>query len=125
MATNFTVDFGGSKKLQASPLTLIYYNEEFSKGNDADMLSDFVSLSQVGINPTALSGIKLMRIIWACEKTYKNGSLENFNHWVKMLDEVNYQNKELYHVLASAFQSEYFRSNAGTVDTSTEVVKED
>lgn len=113
MATTFTLNFGGKRKLQASPLTLVYYNEEFSKNNDADMLGDYISLTQFTSDLSKLSAIKLMRIVWACEKTYKNGVMESFEHWTKMLDGVDYLNPELLESLSQAFESEYFRSANG------------
>lgn len=109
MATTFSVNFGGTRKLSASPLTPIYYDEEFSnEKKDADFLEDYLSVASSLQKNMSVNSIKLMRIIWACEKTYKNGIIENFNAWVRMLSSAKFNNQELYIELAGAIQSEFF-----------------
>lgn len=110
MATTFDIDFGGKKKCILSPQTVIFYDEEFSNENrDADIIEDFIKLSNTMERTGALSAIKVMQIIWACEKTYRQGTMETFSAWVKMLPNAPLDNTDIYEKLAGAMQSEFFR----------------
>lgn len=110
MATTFSIKFGNEKrKLSASPLTIIYYNEEFStEKRDADLLEDYFKLVQSARINQSVNAIKIMQIVWACEKTYTGGIIANFNAWVKMLGSVDFTDADMISEMAGALQSEFF-----------------
>lgn len=121
MASTIDIEFGGKRRISISPMTLVYYDEEFSRiGKEADLLSDFMAISMMSNDITRLSGIKMMRIIWSAEKTYKNGVIEPFNVWVKLLPYINFENTELWEKLSVAITDEFFRSDIETKENQDE-----
>lgn len=115
MASTLNIKFGGNRRISISPLTVVYYDEAFSKHDkEADVISDFMSISQISTDLRRLSGIKIMRIVWAAEKTYKNGIIEPFNVWVKMLPSIDLGDSEMWESLSVAITDEFFRSDRKT-----------
>lgn len=124
MATTFKIELGGARKGAVSPMTIVYYDEEFSTTQkDADFLEDYMQLAYSMEQKGVINAIKLFKILWACEKTYKQGTMENFHAWVKMLPNASLSNRNDYEELAGAIQSEFFPDSKS--QESTQEIKED
>lgn len=121
MAVTLNIDFGGRRRITASPMTIVYYDEEFSTDKrTVDALEDFLSLIIALEQNNTINAIKIMKLVWACEKTYKNGTIESFPIWCKLLSAVAFDDSEMLKELVGALRGEFFREQTDEEPITTE-----
>ena len=121
MAVTLDINFSGKRRITASPMTIVYYDEEFSTDKrTADALEDFLSVIMALEQNNTINAIKIMRLVWACEKTYKNGVIESFPIWSKLLSDIEFDDAEMLKELVGAIRGEFFRNQVDEEPTTTE-----
>lgn len=121
MAVTLDINFSGKRRITASPMTIVYYDEEFSTDKrTVDALEDFLSIIMALEQNNTINAIKIMRLIWACEKTYKNGVIESFPIWSKLLSNIEFDDAEMLKELVGAIRGEFFRNQDNEEPITTE-----
>lgn len=126
MAVTLDINFSGKRRITASPMTIVYYDEEFSTDKrTADALEDFLSVIMALEQNNTINAIKIMRLVWACEKTYKNGVIESFPIWCKLLSDIEFDDAEMLKELVGAIRGEFFRNQTNEEPITTEKEKDE
>lgn len=126
MAVTLDINFSGKRRITASPMTIVYYDEEFStEKRTADALEDFLSVIIAIEQDNTINAIKIMRLVWACEKTYKNGMIESFPIWSRLLSNIEFDDVDMIKELVGAIKGEFFRKQANEEPTTTEEEKDE
>ena len=97
--------------LRATPLALLYYNQEFDK----DLMEDLVSLQDMAdISEDDLSGfdtVKILKIAYAMNKADNYGkSFPGFEQWLSDIDSIDFGDPEWIMEIVNEAMEGFFRS---------------
>lgn len=103
-----TID-GKEVRVRATPLTLLFYRQEFG----SDLIGDLLKLQRMEQDPSAFDSILLLQVIWALAKTVQPKDFPSFERWVASLEVFDFSEPGLLEaVMEEAFEG-FFRSQAG------------
>ena len=103
----------GNKELglRATPLALLYYNQEFDK----DLMEDLVSLQEMAdISEDDLSGfdtVKILKIAYAMNRADNYGnSFPGFEQWLSDIDSIDFGDPDWIMQIVNEAMDGFFRS---------------
>lgn len=93
-------------KVRATPLTLLFYKQEFK----SDMIGDIMKLQVVKNSPEQLDSLLFLQIIWAMEKTANFGNdFPSFTKWLETLDSFDISDADMLKVVFEEATDGFFR----------------
>lgn len=104
------IKIGGKEiRVKASPLTLLFYKQEFK----SDMIGDILKLHGVQNNPEKLDSLMLLQVIWAMNKTAEFGKdFPSFPRWLEALDSFDISDTDMLKAVFEEATEGFFRRGA-------------
>lgn len=104
------LNIGGKQlKVRATPLALLFYQQEFQ----TDLISDLMSMQDMAENPAAFEGIKFLQLIWAMAKADRPESFPGFQTWLGAFDSFDFSDRELMTAVIGEATDGFFRGGGG------------
>lgn len=104
------IKIGGKEiRVKASPLTLLFYKQEFK----SDMIGDILKLHAVQKNPAELDSLIFLQIIWAMNKAAEYGKdFPSFPKWLETLDAFDISDTDMLKAVFEEAAEGFFRRGA-------------
>ncbi len=107
------VDIGGKElAIHGSPLSLLYYQQEFSGDLMADLVVMQEKMEQLSDGDySQLDSLQLLKFLWVLNKTAeRDQAFPNFEKWLDDLEVIDFSMPEWIQELILELKDKFFRS---------------
>jgi hypothetical protein len=93
--------------LNATPLALLYYKQEFK----TDLIGDLIKMEKIGEDIAQIDTVRILQLIWAMNKTAEGLSKQfpNFEKWLENLDSIDFTDSALLSEVMAEATAGFFR----------------
>ena len=91
--------------LKATPLSLLYYKQEFN----TDLIGDLMSMQAMSTDPSQFDALKFLQLIWAMAKADDSRNFPSFETWLSGLDSFDFADADVMAAVVEEATDGFFR----------------